>query len=113
MHMTNEMIPTIGKHEFLLPVTSPAMNQPMPRTAPRPNLRNWLEEAATLIERHGNEVMGWNRKMSATLAHLKHAYDTLSHAEEEIVDLRSRIVVLENLTTTDDLTSLKNRRGFL
>lgn len=112
--MANEIIPTIGKHEFLLPVTPPGMsrNAKHPSSATKPNLRNWLEEAATLIEKHSNEVLGWNRKMSATLAHLKHAYDTLSHAEVEIGDLRSRIVVLENLATTDELTSLKNRRGF-
>lgn len=113
--MANEIIPTIGKSEFLLPVATPAMSRSAkhPTSASKPNLRNWLEEAATLIEKHGNEIIGWNRKMSATLAHLKHAYETLSHAEEEIGDLRSRIVVLENLTTSDDLTGIKNRRGFM
>jgi diguanylate cyclase (GGDEF)-like protein len=76
------------------------------------NLRGWLEEAAALIEHHGLEIMGWNRKMSAILAHLKQAYVTLSLAEEKISSLQDRISVLEDLTTTDDLTGLKNRRGF-
>ncbi|MDB5490236.1 MAG: hypothetical protein JWO78_85 [Micavibrio sp.] len=112
--MANEMIPTIGKHEFLLPVTQPPINRPLarPAGATKPNLRNWLEEAATLIEKHSHEISGWNRKMGATLAHLKYAYDTLSFAEAEIVSLQSRVTILENLTTTDDLTNLKNRRGF-
>lgn len=69
--MANEMVPTIGKHEFLLP--APAMNRPLnrPAGAAKPNLRNWLEEAAALIEKHGHEISGWNRKMSAILSHFK------------------------------------------
>lgn len=112
--MANEMIPTYGKQEFLLPVIPPGMSRTnkRPSLPAKPNLRNWLEEAAELIERHSNEILGWNRKMAATLSHLKHAYDTLSTAEEQIEVLQSQVIRLESLTTTDDLTGLKNRRGF-
>ena len=61
----------------------------------------------------GHELDGWNRKMAATLSHLKNAYQLIELAERQIAMLKHRIAVLEDLATTDDLTGLKNRRGFL
>lgn len=111
--MASEMIPTYNKQEFPLPAVSAALSRNMRRASPATsNLRDWLEEAAALIEKHSLEILGWNRKMSAVLAHLKNAYAALSQAEEHIEILQSRIVLLEDMTTTDDLTGLKNRRGF-
>lgn len=93
-------------------ITALTNNARKAEPAVSPNLRGWLEEAAQLIEKHSLEILGWNRKMGATLAHLKQAYQKLDQAEDKITTLQNRVVLLETLATTDDLTGLKNRRGF-
>lgn len=65
-----------------------------------------------LVQDIALEIDGWNRKMAATLAHLKNAYDLIELANHHIAAQQSRIAMLEDLATTDDLTGLKNRRGF-
>lgn len=50
--------------------------------------------------------------MGATLAWLKHAQFMISLAESKIASQQERISLLEDLATTDDLTGIKNRRGF-
>lgn len=47
------------------------------------------------------------------LAMLKTAYSTLQQADETILTQAQRIRLLETLLTTDELTKLSNRRGFL
>lgn len=59
-----------------------------------------------------HEIDGWNRKMSATLVYLKSAYHLIELAERQIASQKIRIAALEDIATTDDLTGLKNRRGF-
>ena len=79
---------------------------------------NWIESIKNLPRIHSLEMNrwlemdGWSRKMSATLAYLKHAQDMLNAAETKIARQQERIALLENLATTDDLTGIKNSRGF-
>ncbi|MBI2234545.1 MAG: GGDEF domain-containing protein [Micavibrio aeruginosavorus] len=63
-------------------------------------------------DRNAQEIDGWRRKMSATIAHLRHAYTLIDKAETMIAQQGARIAFLEDLATTDDMTGLKNRRGF-
>lgn len=72
----------------------------------------WIEGVKNLPRVHSLEMDGWSRKMSATLAYLKHTQDMLNTAETKIARQQERITLLENLATTDDLTGIKNRRGF-
>lgn len=58
------------------------------------------------------EADGWTRKISVVLAHLNLAHKQLSAAEAALAAQQNRIALLEDLATTDDLTGLKNRRGF-
>lgn len=44
---------------------------------------------------------------------LRRAIDLVVEAEQLLADQRTRIAELERLSTTDDLTGLSNRRGFL
>lgn len=54
----------------------------------------------------------WWRTQSATLALLKQACQRLDNAEQELENQEHRIEQLEELITTDELTGLRNRRGF-
>jgi len=108
--MASEILP-YGKSEFPSAAVIAALSA-NGRKNETSNLRGWMEEAAVLLEKHSMEILGWNRKMSATLAHLKQAYTAIGHAETQINSLQNRITALETLATTDDLTGLKNRRGF-
>ncbi len=113
-HMTDGAIP---------PQTSPAsprlatqmvparqgMARPSSFHATRPLPQNGRHAARSIA----SELDGWNRKMSATLAHLKNACHLIELAERQIAHQQSRIAALEDMATTDDLTGLKNRRGFL
>jgi diguanylate cyclase (GGDEF)-like protein len=58
------------------------------------------------------EADGWTRKISVVLAHLNLAHKQLGAAEAALAAQQNRIALLEDLATTDDLTGLKNRRGF-
>lgn len=108
----SEILSTYSKANYPSPAVISALTQTQKSESATSSLRGWLEEAAAMIERHSLEILGWNRKMSATLAHLRQAYAALSQAEEKIGTLQERINLLQDLTTTDDLTGLKNRRGF-
>jgi diguanylate cyclase (GGDEF)-like protein len=48
---------------------------------------------------------GWDRALSATIALLNKAHEMITQQEQ-------RIAQLESIATTDELTGLKNRRGF-
>ncbi len=65
-----------------------------------------------LLDRHDLEKDGWKRSMSATVALLRQAHDMIEKTEHIMARQEKRIAQLESLATTDELTGLKNRRGF-
>ena len=65
-----------------------------------------------VLEQHAREKDGWECSMSATLALLKQAHNMIEEAEDRIFHQEQRIRELEKVSTTDELTSLLNRRGF-
>lgn len=67
---------------------------------------------AGLAEKYEQDRDGFRRCMGATVALLKYAHEMLDRAEALIESQARRIAALEDLTTTDELTGLKNRRGF-
>lgn len=55
---------------------------------------------------------GWQRCMNATVGLLHKAHSMLEKAEKTISEQDKRIKALEELSSCDELTGLKNRRGF-
>ncbi len=55
---------------------------------------------------------GWKRTFAAVIALLRHAHTMIENAEDTIRKQEQRIAHLEGLTTTDELTGIRNRRGF-
>lgn len=55
---------------------------------------------------------GWQRCMNATVGLLHKAHSMLEQAEKTISEQDKRIQALEELSSCDELTGLKNRRGF-
>lgn len=74
--------------------------------------KSLFENTAGFLKAHALEIDGWNRKLSATLAHLKLAQTQIAEYETQLTAQQARITLLEQLATTDELTGLKNRRGF-
>ena len=72
----------------------------------------WGGSSGNIPEQYVLEADGWNRKILTMVAYLRQAYFLLSEAENKIVTQQKKIAILEDLATTDELTSLKNRRGF-
>lgn len=70
------------------------------------------QKLKALLEQQEVEKDGLSRCMGATVALLKYAHKMIERAEETIQAQEGRIAQLEDLATTDDLTGLKNRRGF-
>jgi diguanylate cyclase (GGDEF)-like protein len=71
------------------------------------------ERISSEIDDDSSELLINQRMMNATFALLKKAQIMLDRAEEKIAIQETRLVYLEELATTDELTGLKNRRGFL
>lgn len=65
-----------------------------------------------LLAQQTLEKDGLQRSMNATATLLKYACQMLEHAEETILCQEKRLTQLEELATTDELSGLKNRRGF-
>jgi diguanylate cyclase (GGDEF)-like protein len=74
---------------------------------------NGSHDIFDVLARHSLEKEGLERSMSAAIALLKRAHAKIEDAEEKIAVQTNRIRTLENLSTTDELTGLCNRRGFL
>ena len=68
------------------------------------------ENIANLL--HTAEIEGLNKKMDASLTRLGQARLIIEMADAKIARQKARISALEDLATTDDLTGIKNRRGF-
>ncbi len=71
-----------------------------------------VQKLKDLLDKQTMEQDGQSRCMSATVALLKYAHKMIERAEETIQAQEGRISGLEALAMTDDLTGLKNRRGF-
>ncbi len=65
-----------------------------------------------LMEQQALEKDGHKRAMGATAALLKYAQKMIERAETIIEAQEGRIKQLEDMATSDELTGLKNRRGF-
>ena len=63
-------------------------------------------------QEHALEKEGWQRSLSATIALLRRAHLMIDEAESRIHKQEERIARLEHMATSDELTGLKNRRGF-
>jgi diguanylate cyclase (GGDEF)-like protein len=74
---------------------------------------NGRHDIFDVLARHDLEKDGLQRSIGAAVALLKKAQETIEQAEEKIAVQDLRIRTLEELTTTDELTGLHNRRGFL
>lgn len=112
---TDDMAPVTAPPH---PTASPLLTPP-PGVAPVPRRPSSFRAQAGFRpggrntgDHHTQEIDGWHRKMSATIAHLRHAYALIDKAESMITLQGARIAFLEDLATTDDMTGLKNRRGF-
>lgn len=102
-----------------LVISTPPANAPL---ALRKKLTNgaeeqkWLSGADELFAwmgRHQDEKESWWRAQSATIALLKQAHHSLAKAQDRMSEQAERIALLETLATTDELTGLMNRRGFM
>ncbi len=71
-----------------------------------------LLKLRALLEKKEAEQDGQSRTMCATVALLKYAHKMIERAEGVIEAQENRIAQLEDIATSDDLTGLKNRRGF-
>lgn len=58
------------------------------------------------------ESLPLDRMIGITMGFINHAQALMNAAERTIAEQQSRIAALEALATTDELTSIKNRRGF-
>lgn len=70
------------------------------------------ESLLTLLKEKEREHAGQERFINATMSLLHQANEMIERAEAKLAEQEGRIEHLENLTTTDELTGLQNRRGF-
>ena len=70
------------------------------------------ERLAAINSAYEHDRDGWQRCMAATVALLNHAHRMIETAENTIKEQNKRIHSLETIATTDELTGIKNRRGF-
>ncbi len=84
--------------------------------ASRASQGKWLNEADKVfhyLERHDVQKESWWKSMGSTLALLKQAHRIILQSEKRIKEQKLRITKLEELSNTDELTTIKNRRGFM
>ena len=74
---------------------------------------NDANQAFSYLSNHESEKESWWRSMSMTLTLLKQAQHMIAASKEHIEAQEERIKELEKLATTDALTNLNNRRGFI
>ncbi len=92
----------------------PALSE-KPKTAHKKSIaapKSLFESTTAFLKNYALEIDGWNRKLSLTLAHLAQAQTKVSEYETLLNQQQQRIALLEELATSDELTGLKNRRGF-
>jgi diguanylate cyclase (GGDEF)-like protein len=65
-----------------------------------------------MLDQHKLDQDGMHRCMSAAVALLKHAHEMLDKADGVIAEQEEKIHRLETVSSSDELTGLKNRRGF-
>ncbi len=76
----------------------------------------WLNDASEVffdLDNHSSKKESWWNSMSSTVSLLKQAHELISHAEKRIKAQAERIKKLEEISNTDELTGIKNRRGFM
>jgi diguanylate cyclase (GGDEF)-like protein len=94
-------------------------NAPQADKTPRENTAPALDAeilsaaaASFAIEPFNFEKDGWKRCLGNTIALLEYAHRLIDAAEAHIMRQDERISAPERLSVTDELTGLKNRRGF-
>lgn len=81
-----------------------------------PKRGKWLNEADEVFSYlEGKDVKkdNWGKSMSATLNLLKQAQNLITQSEARIQEQAKRIAALEKISSTDELTGIANRRGFM
>lgn len=81
------------------------------------NARDLLQalrtHARSLNSHDEADMQKWSALVNTALNALDHTRSALSQAEKKLKEQKGRINTLEALATTDELTALANRRGFM
>ena len=83
------------------------------RAVPQGKWLNDADEVFNYLERHQIEKDSWWKSMGTTLKLLKQAHEIIAKSEAQIIEQDRRIEELKRLSTTDELTGITNRRGFM
>ena len=99
----------ISADQFIQSATTPVHRALLLERAVSDAKRVWKEEPEKVETSRG----GLWRLLSATMAVLNHTHAELDRAKELLMDYEVRMAHLEHIATSDELTGLKNRRGFV
>jgi diguanylate cyclase (GGDEF)-like protein len=94
---------------YLQALTAPVSRAILLERAVLDAKRTWQDEP----EKVETSRDGLWRLLSATMAVLNHTHAELDRTKDVIAEYESKLLQLEKLATTDELTGLKNRRGFV
>jgi diguanylate cyclase (GGDEF)-like protein len=76
----------------------------------------WLSHADEIfsdLEKGNSRKETWWQSMGSTLSLLRQAHQIIADADQKIKEQENHILKLRHLSTTDELTSVTNRRGIL
>jgi len=82
-------------------------------TLPRGKWLNEADEEFSYLEQHEVKKDNWWNSMGSTLTLLKQARRIIVQSEDRIQKQEQRIKTLEELSNSDELTGILNRRGFM
>jgi diguanylate cyclase (GGDEF)-like protein len=99
----------ISADQFIHAATTPVNRALLLERAVSDAKRLWKEEPEKVETSRG----GLWRLLSATMAVLNHTHAELDRAKELLCEYELRLAQLEQIATSDELTGLKNRRGFV
>jgi diguanylate cyclase (GGDEF)-like protein len=94
---------------YLAALTAPVNRAILLERAVEDAKKQWKDEPEKVETSRG----GLWRLLSATMAVLNHTHAELDRSKELLKEYEKRLTLLETIATTDELTGLKNRRGFI